>query len=225
MNEKTRRIAHARQRDTSQKRQSIIAAAMEEFRDKGYDGSSMDRIAEIAGASKRTVYNHFPSKDELFRAVIDRFGDQLRSLKLIRYDPARSVEEQLSEFADAELAVVEDPAWMGFIKVLLSVFMRDPALARESVSRHMAGEDPMTAWMREAAQDGRLAIDNPALAARIFSAMLSGAFTWPAVYQGYLDTQALPAIKRELIETFLGRYRLPAARPLAKRRRQPGSKP
>jgi TetR/AcrR family transcriptional regulator of autoinduction and epiphytic fitness len=207
MNEKTLRTRQAGHRDTSKKRQSIIAAAMQEFRDKGYEGGSMDRIAEIAGASKRTVYNHFPSKDELFQAVIDRFEAQMRSLKLIRYDAARTLEEQLSEFADAEMAVVEDPAWMGLIKVLLTVFMRDPALARKAVSKHMAGEDSMTAWMREAAQDGRLAIEDPALAARIFSAMLSGAFTWPAVYQGYLDTRAIPALKRELIETFLGRYR------------------
>jgi TetR/AcrR family transcriptional regulator, regulator of autoinduction and epiphytic fitness len=197
----------AGQRDTSQKRESIIAAAMEEFRDKGYDGGSMDRIAEIAGASKRTVYNHFPSKDELFQAVVDRFGSEMRSLKLIRYDAERGLEEQLSEFADAELAVVKDPAWMGFIKVLLTVFMRDPELARKAMSRHMAGEDSLTAWMREAARDGRLAAEDPVLAARVFSAMLSGAFTWPAVYQGYLDDRAVPALKKELIETFLGRYR------------------
>jgi TetR/AcrR family transcriptional regulator of autoinduction and epiphytic fitness len=197
----------AGQRDTSQKRESIIAAAMEEFRGRGYEGVSMDRIAEVAGASKRTVYNHFPSKDELFQAVVDRFASQMHSLKLISYDPKRSLEEQLSEFADAELAVVEDPAWMGFIKVLLVVFMRDPELARKAMSRHMGGEDPMTAWMREADLDGRLAIEDPGLAARVFSAMLSGAFTWPAVYQGYLDARALPALKKELIETFLGRYR------------------
>jgi TetR/AcrR family transcriptional regulator, regulator of autoinduction and epiphytic fitness len=195
------------QRDTSQKRETIIAAAMEEFRDRGYEGGSMDRIAEIAGASKRTVYNHFPSKDELFQAVIDRFSSQMRSLKLVRYEAGRSLEEQLSEFADAELAVVEDPAWMGFIKVLLAVFMRDPELARKAMSAHMGGENPMTAWMRAAAQDGKLSIDDPGLAARVFSAMLSGAFTWPAVYQGYLDVAAIPALKRELIETFLSRYR------------------
>jgi TetR/AcrR family transcriptional regulator of autoinduction and epiphytic fitness len=194
-------------RDTSQKRQSIIAAAMEEFRERGYDGGSMDRIAELAGASKRTVYNHFPSKDELFQAVIDSFGTEMQARKLIRYDAARGLEEQLSDFADAELAVAVDPVWMGLIKVLLTVFMRDPELARKAVSRHQAGEDSMTVWMREAARDGRLAIDDPALAARVFSAMLSGAFTWPAVYQGYLDRQGLPALKRELIETFLGRYR------------------
>jgi TetR/AcrR family transcriptional regulator, regulator of autoinduction and epiphytic fitness len=93
----------------------------------------------------------------------------------------------------------------------LAVFMRDPELARKAMSRHMEGEDAMTAWMREAARDGRLAIDDPGLAARVFSAMLSGAFTWPAVYQGYLDAEALPALKKELIETFLCRYRLQPA--------------
>jgi hypothetical protein len=37
--------------------------------------------------------------------------------------------------------------------------------------------------------------------------MLGGAFTWPAVYQGGLDPQGIPALKKELIETFLCRYR------------------
>ncbi len=194
-------------RDTSRKRESIIVAAMEEFRDRGYEGGSMDRIAELAGASKRTVYNHFPSKDELLQAVIDRFSSEMRSMKLIRYDPGRGLEEQLAKFAEAELAAVKDPTWMGFIKVLLTVFMRNPELAGKAVSKHAASEDSITTWTREAARDGKLAVEDPALAAGVFNAMLSGAITWPAVYQGYLDDEALPALIKELIATFLGRYR------------------
>jgi TetR/AcrR family transcriptional regulator of autoinduction and epiphytic fitness len=194
-------------RDTSAKRKSILAAAIRAFRDEGYDNASMDRIAESAGASKRTVYNHFPSKDELFQAVIDQFGQEMHSLKLIPFDAARSLEEQLSEFVDAELAVVNDPTWMGFIKVLLTVFIRDPELARKAMSRHARSEDSVTAWMRAAALDGKLSIEDPSMAARVFSAMMGGAFTWPAVYQGGLDPQIIPALKKELVETFLCRYR------------------
>jgi len=194
-------------RDTSIKRKSILDAAIRAFRDEGYESASMDRIAESAGASKRTVYNHFPSKDDLFQAVIDQFGQEMHSLKLIPYDAALTLEEQLSGFADAELAVVNDPTWMGFIKVLLTVFIRDPELAKKAMSRHAASEDSLTAWMRAASLDGKLSIEDPALAARVFSAMMGGAFTWPAVYQGGLDPQAVPALKKELIDTFLCRYR------------------
>ena len=62
-----------KKRDTSKKRESILDAAVKAFADEGYENASMDRIAEIADASKRTVYNHFPSKDVLFEEVLDRF--------------------------------------------------------------------------------------------------------------------------------------------------------
>ena len=57
-------------RDTTQKRETIISAAIQIFIEEGFDNASMDRIAERANASKRTVYNHFPSKEELFHAAI-----------------------------------------------------------------------------------------------------------------------------------------------------------
>lgn len=51
------------------KRKAIVRAALREFLDEGFD-VSMDRIAAAAGVSKVTVYNHFDSKENLFRAVV-----------------------------------------------------------------------------------------------------------------------------------------------------------
>ena len=56
----------APQRLTDRKRLAILQAAAVQFRAHGFEASSMDKIAAIAGVSKRTVYNYFPSKDELF---------------------------------------------------------------------------------------------------------------------------------------------------------------
>jgi len=47
----------------------IIESAMTVFGEKGFDGASMDEIAERAQFTKRTVYQYFESKDELFYAV------------------------------------------------------------------------------------------------------------------------------------------------------------
>lgn len=189
------------------KRDSILDAAAGVFQDEGYDRASMDRIAEVAGASKRTVYNYFPAKETLFQAVVARFVAEMAALKRVPYDRLRSLEDQLGDFADAELALVDNPQWFGLVKVLLSAFVLDPQLARDTVARFEGGDGSLTTWIRAAAADGRLSVGEPALAAAVFSAMLTGAFTWPAVLQAPVGAEAAPLLKRELIETFLSRYR------------------
>lgn len=64
-------MPRAPQRLTDRKRDAIVRAAVEEFRASGYEATSMDRIAEAAGVSKRTVYNHFPSKEALFSMILE----------------------------------------------------------------------------------------------------------------------------------------------------------
>ncbi|HEX4934241.1 MAG TPA: TetR/AcrR family transcriptional regulator [Gemmatimonadaceae bacterium] len=49
----------------------IIDAAFRLFSDQGLEGARLDEIARLAGVSKGTIYLYFPSKEELFRAVIE----------------------------------------------------------------------------------------------------------------------------------------------------------
>ncbi len=53
-----------------EKRGRILGAARELFLRDGFAGTSMDAITSLAGVSKATVYAHFPSKDELFAALV-----------------------------------------------------------------------------------------------------------------------------------------------------------
>lgn len=194
-------------RDTSRKRDSILDAALEAFQNEGFDNTSMDRIAELAGASKRTVYNHFASKDALFKAVISRFMGEISALKQIPYDAGQSLEEQLDQFAETKLRILDNPAWMGLFKVGLGVLIRDPELARESLAQAETGEDYLAHWLQAATADGRLHVEDPELASEVFWAMLSGAFIWPHLIQGAMDTAHIHALKEELIQIFLARYR------------------
>ena len=50
------------------KRGAIVAAARQTFLENGYGQASMDRIAESAPVSVKTIYRHFKNKDELFSA-------------------------------------------------------------------------------------------------------------------------------------------------------------
>jgi AcrR family transcriptional regulator len=55
----------------------VLDAALALFLERGYDGTSMVAIAEAAGVSKPVVYACFPSKDELFRALLRREEDRI----------------------------------------------------------------------------------------------------------------------------------------------------
>jgi AcrR family transcriptional regulator len=55
---------------TEAKRQTIINAAAELFKEVGYDRASMSEIADRVGGSKATLYSYFSSKDDLLLAVV-----------------------------------------------------------------------------------------------------------------------------------------------------------
>ncbi|MGT2509396.1 TetR/AcrR family transcriptional regulator [Cupriavidus basilensis] len=57
---------------TEEKRQSLIDAALEVFREVGFDQASMAQIAARSGASKATLYGYFTSKEEMFAEVLCR---------------------------------------------------------------------------------------------------------------------------------------------------------
>ncbi|MDQ3573198.1 MAG: TetR/AcrR family transcriptional regulator [Actinomycetota bacterium] len=54
------------------RRPLVLDAAYELFLESGFEGTSMDAIAQAAGVSKPVVYDCFSSKDELFTALLDR---------------------------------------------------------------------------------------------------------------------------------------------------------
>ncbi len=62
-------------------KEEILAAAMEEFAERGLSGSRVDEIADRTRTSKRMIYYHFESKEGLYSAVLERAYAQIRSLE------------------------------------------------------------------------------------------------------------------------------------------------
>lgn len=64
----------------SQRRAQLLEAAQQLFVEEGYHASAMDSIAERAGVSKPVLYQHFPSKMELYLALLDEHTSDLVDL-------------------------------------------------------------------------------------------------------------------------------------------------
>lgn len=65
-----------------ERRAQLLAAAQEVFVANGYHGAAMDEIAETAHVSKPVLYQHFPSKRELYLALLDSHLSTLTELLL-----------------------------------------------------------------------------------------------------------------------------------------------
>ena len=93
--------AEPRQRDADRSRQTLLAAARDEFAEHGLGGARVDRIAERAGLDKRLIYHYFESKDSLFLAVLEDTYRNIRQaeqrLHLVDLPPAEAV-RRLTEF-------------------------------------------------------------------------------------------------------------------------------
>src|SRR3954471_15781656 len=58
--------------DPDARREAILDVAQEVFLEEGFAAASMSTIAARLGGSKGTLYNYFRSKDELFKAYVER---------------------------------------------------------------------------------------------------------------------------------------------------------
>jgi AcrR family transcriptional regulator len=59
------------------RRAQLLVAARDVFAAHGYHAAAMDDIAERAGVSKPVLYQHFPGKLELYRALLTTYADEL----------------------------------------------------------------------------------------------------------------------------------------------------
>ena len=80
-----------RKRDPDRTRASILAAAVHEFSQRGYEGARVDAITKRAKVNKRMLYHYFGGKDGLYLAVLEGRYQAIRSaeaaLDLTHRDP------------------------------------------------------------------------------------------------------------------------------------------
>ena len=89
---------------SQQRHQRILDAAVQVFSTKGYHGSLVDEIAAEADTSKGGVYFHFPNKQAIFLALLDRLTVILRE----RVEAAVANEPDPLKRAEAALRVALD---------------------------------------------------------------------------------------------------------------------
>ncbi|WP_206997918.1 TetR/AcrR family transcriptional regulator [Trinickia mobilis] len=198
----------AHQRLTDRKRVAIIDAAIEEFRAAGFDATSMDRIAARASVSKRTVYNHFPSKEALFAAILHQLWDASQTGNARGYRADEPLRAQLLDLLMRKLRLMNDEAFLSLARVAIAAGIHSPERARDMVARLGEREEDLTVWMRAAAADGRLKTSDPVFAAHQLQGLVKAFAFWPQVTMGQprLTKSEQKKVAESAADMFLARY-------------------
>ncbi len=80
------------------KTRMIVTAAANMFARYGYSKTTMGDIAAEAGVARQTVYNAFPGKEEILRAVVRQAGDETYTAVMASWGDTDSIDDKLSAF-------------------------------------------------------------------------------------------------------------------------------
>jgi len=166
---------------TDRKRSAILAAAAEQFRLHGYENASVDSIAALAEVSKRTVYNHFPSKETLFAETILQMFESSAGMLELTYRPELSLRAQLEELMRQKLRSLSDRDFLDLARVAIGEAIHAPERTLPILARLMALEEGVTRWIRAAQDDGRLKPGDPAFAATLLQGQIKTFAFWPQI--------------------------------------------
>ena len=193
---------------TDRKRDAIVQAAIVEFRANGFEATSVDKVAARAEVSKRTLYNHFPSKDELFAAILHILWETSASELQRAYEPARPVRDQLLELLQSKLAMLADDNFLALARVAIAAGLHSPERAQEMVARIGEKDGGMLDWMRAAQKHGALKAGDAAQAVKQLESLVKGVAFWPQVAMG--QPRLTPAAQKKLaaatVDLFLSHY-------------------
>jgi AcrR family transcriptional regulator len=185
-------------RDRCETRRQILDRSYELFYRQGFNRVGVDEIATGAGVTKRTLYNHFPSKDDLLAAALEhqhalalerfgRWGDSLVGT------PGEVVEQIFAALAQW----ASKPRWAGagFTRIAMELADLKGHPARAIARRHKAA---LETWI-----GGRLAREGVADAeprAREIALLMEGATTLIVIHGDIGYALAAGAAARRLLE-------------------------
>ena len=187
------------------KRQSLLEAAVEEFRRHGFEAARVDAIAKRAQVSKRTLYNHFASKQALFDAIIELLMAEAAAISTPDLDPGRPLRDQLIQALEAYIHLVTEPRYLSLNRLLAAEYMRDQDLARRILTRPELYVSPVARILERAMEAGQLRRADPAVAAGQILALVKNDYFWP---QFMFGADPLPTSDRlaASVDLVLGHY-------------------
>jgi TetR/AcrR family transcriptional repressor of mexJK operon len=195
-------------------RAAVVDAARTLFLRQGYGGTTMDEIAQLAGLTKRTVYNNYADKDALFtQIVVDVIAYAEAFARALNQDfevaiTGATLRGTLEDMGRRLALSIVRAEVIALRRLLIGEARYFPSLAREYFDA-APGQviDALTAGFEALASRRLLRLSDPRRAAAQFAYLVAGEPLDRAMLVGTTPARAqIVACAEDGVETFLARY-------------------
>ena len=173
-------------RKTEEKKQAIIKAAREIFKELGFERTSMSKICTRFGGSKMTLYNYFSSKEELFMEVISIANAEEFELVHSIIDNKKEiidVKKELYEFGSKLLNYIYSPK----VKKLRRLTMNQAGINDLGKitynSRILKSKDIISEYLQKAININQIKKTDTSIAAKHLYALLESELMYQFLFQ------------------------------------------
>jgi AcrR family transcriptional regulator len=172
---RTRRTATGERR-AAYDPETLLEVAARVFTDRGYDGTSMEHLAEAAGITKSSIYHHVPGKEALLRAALDRALDALFAVCDEPHSTTGAAIERLEHVIRRSVEILDEE--LPYVTLLLRV-RGNTGTEQDALERRRTFDRFVTKLVAEAAHDGDLAPEiDPGLTTRLVFGMINSISEW-----------------------------------------------
>ena len=191
---------------TEAKRQAILKAAAEIFREVGFERASMSDIRARIGGSKATLYNYFPSKEKLFFEVMYQATElELGAITATLNPEADDLKQELLHFGQRLLPTLYSPEAIAIRRLAIAELGHSNIGKVVFEGSRLPMETQVAEFLRKAMKRGVLRTADPKIAAMHLLSLLESELL-QRVLLGVMDSVEPEAVRgavRRAVEVFL----------------------
>lgn len=192
----------------SETRDAIVSAAERLFLEQGFDGVSMDQLAAAAGVARRTLYNQFGGKEDIFREVLRRLSDRISAALPPGIETQGDVDAVLRLVGQAVLAFQGTTQFIGLMRMAVAGVRQFPWIAQEFTGILEIHLERFARYLSHLTTLGVLDCPHPVLAAHQFLGLINEPILWRSVLNQEIISCTPEIVVEDAVRTFLGRYRV-----------------
>ncbi|MGW1675910.1 TetR/AcrR family transcriptional regulator [Saccharopolyspora sp. NPDC002376] len=172
----------------------LLDVSVRVFNERGYEGTSMEVLAQRLGITKSAIYYHVSGKDELLRLSVDRALDALFAVTEEEASTTGRAIDRLEHVVRRSIEVLV--AELPFVTLLLRV-RGNTRVERQALARRREFDLVVSDLVKQAEAEGSIRPDvDPALTTKLLFGMVNSIIEWYKPTRGMRAEQIADAVTK-----------------------------